>query len=123
MVADSMPAYWGIKPGKKVEFNDPTKKDIAKTNLYFHPLRIDSWSWELSGHKTDAQERCIHIYFPWVLFNPGHPPKEMKKDPEKLQNQNSFLLCWTKRGDCEKGTTLCGEAKEDEDCVQQDIFV
>ena len=47
----------------------------------------------------------------------------MTKDPEKWQNLNAFLLGWTKRGGCEKGSTSCGEAKEDEDYVQQGLFV
>ena len=85
--------------------------------------RQNSWSWKQSGHKTDAQERSLHIYFPWVLRDPGHPPKEMKKDPEKWQNLNPILLSWAKRGDCEKGSTLCGDAKEDKDCSQKGLFV
>lgn len=121
MAADSMSAYWGIR--NKVEFNDVSKKDVTKTKPHFHPLRVDSLSWEPSGYKTDAQERSIHIYFPWVLRDPGRSAKEMTKDPEKWQNLNAFLLGWTKRGGCEKGSTSCGEAKEDEDYVQQGLFV
>lgn len=63
--------------------------------LYFTSslLGLSRWAWDLNWHKTDLQEKNIHIYFncyiPWALI---------KNDKaKKCWNQQIFILGWTER--------------------------
>lgn len=47
--------------GKAITFWWEVEDTVEEAKLYFYPVRVSGWAWELNGRKTDWQEENTDI--------------------------------------------------------------